>query len=188
MGAFGSMALTAAVSAIDPNAPIPKLLSIDDVVELANSFPALVLQYLPRLDAICIIFERFEQTAKAVTPVFVPSGGFTGTKAAVLTHIDISKDVRSPVITLYGNPGAGKTRIAYEVFARGSCGCQSWTVDRLSEDDVLELANMLVNDRTARAIVVADECSIDTRERLVKALMHFGIGSVASVSTTALNV
>ena len=32
---------------------------------------------------------------------------------------------------------------------------------------------MLVNDRTARAIVVADECSIDTRERLVKALMHF---------------
>jgi hypothetical protein len=165
-------ALTSAVRAINANAPAPDILSIDDIVELANSFPALVLEHRPNADGIFLLFERWKQMATGITRTFVPSDKFEGTKAAVLAHIDFGNDVRSPALILYGAPGAGKTRLTFECLKEVPVA-DSLVLYTTSEDDVLDLAKRLVNDQTARAIIVADECSIETRESLSRTLMSF---------------
>jgi hypothetical protein len=165
-------ALSNAVKAINASAPPPKVLSIDDIVDVANSFPALVLEHRPHLDAICILFDRWRQSSIGMTPIFVPPAGFDVTKNVVLTHVEFGKEVRSPVITLYGSAGVGKTRVALECL-RDSPDASSMVLYTSSEDDVRELANMLVNDQTAYAVIVADECAIETREELSRKLMNF---------------
>lgn len=162
--------LTEAVQTITQKPAPPMILSVDDLVELANSFPALLLEYRPRVDAICLLFDPWSKSLISVTPVFVPASGFDSTKTTVLEHVDFGKQVRSPVLTLYGTPGAGKTRAAFECL-REIPVATSLVLYTSSEDEVLELANMLANEQRAYAIVVVDECSISMREKLVRTLM-----------------
>jgi hypothetical protein len=164
--------LSAAVTAINRAAPQPAILSIDDLVDLTNSFPALVLEYRPHLDEMVLLFERWRQSARGITPIFVPPSGFDATKTAVLTHVNFALEVPSPVLALYGSAGAGKTRAALECL-QDVPAASSLCLYLSSEDGARDLANMLVNDLTAHAIIVADECSIEMREQLVRTLMNF---------------
>jgi hypothetical protein len=165
-------ALSAAIAVINPAAPQPAILSIDDLVDLTNSFPGLVLEYRPHLDEMVLLFDTWQQAVRGVTSVFVPSAGFSTTKAAILAHVDFAVEVRSPIIALYGSAGAGKTRVTFECL-REAPAASSLCLYLTSEDDARDLANKLVNDPTAHAIIVADECSIDTREQLSRTLMNF---------------
>jgi hypothetical protein len=165
-------ALSAAIAVINPAAPQPEILSIDDLVDLTNSFPGLVLEYRPHLDEMVLLFDTWRQAVRGVTPVFVPSAGFSTTKAAILAHVDFAVEVRSPIIALYGSAGAGKTRVTFECL-REVPAASSLCLYLTSEDDARDLANALVNDPTAHAIIVADECSIETREQLSRTLMNF---------------
>lgn len=164
--------LREAVAEIREDAPAPMVLAVDDLVELVNSFPALVLEYRPGLEGMCVLFDPWGQSVRAVTPAFVAATGFGSTKEIVLAHADFAKEVRSPVLTLYGAPGAGKTRAAYECLAELPAAA-SVVLYTTSEDDALELANMLVNQPGARAILVADECSLATGQKLARTLMGF---------------
>ncbi|MGD1212150.1 MAG: hypothetical protein ABR973_12425 [Candidatus Acidiferrales bacterium] len=165
-------ALEQAVVEINPKAPPPKILSIDDIVGTANAFPALVLEYRPGVEGMFVLFDRWKEQETGITPVFVPSEGFEATRAAILANMDLGNEVRSSAITLYGAPGAGKTRLAFECL-KDIPAASSLVMYTTSEDDALDLANVLVNDQTAYAILVADECSIETRERLSRTLMNF---------------
>jgi hypothetical protein len=165
-------ALSAAIAVINPAAPQPAILSIDDLVDLTNSFPGLVLEYRPHLDEMVLLFDTWRQSVRGITPVFVPSAGFSTTKAAILAHVDFAVEARSPIIALYGSAGAGKTRVTFECL-REVPAASSLCLYLTSEDDARDLANKLVNDPTAHAIIVADECSIETREQLSRTLMNF---------------
>jgi hypothetical protein len=48
-------ALSAAIAVINPAAPQPAILSVDDLVDLTNSFPGLVLEYRPHLDKVLVV-------------------------------------------------------------------------------------------------------------------------------------
>lgn len=148
------------------------VLPVDDIVDVVNSFPALVLDYRPGADGICILFERWRQLVTGITPTFVPPTGFAGTRAIVLNHVDLGNDVRSPVLTLYGAAGAGKTRAAYECL-REIPEASSLVLYTSSEDDAIELAQMLINRADSHAIVIVDDCSLEARERLARVLMNF---------------
>jgi hypothetical protein len=165
-------ALTIAVQAINNNAPDPMILSVDDIVDVVNSFPALVLDYRPGADGLCILFDRWRQLVTGITPTFVPPSGFDATRTVVLNHVDLGKDVRSPVLTLYGAAGAGKTRVAYECL-REIPEASSLVLYTSSEDDAVELAQMLINRGDSHAIVIVDDCSLEARERLARVLMNF---------------
>jgi hypothetical protein len=165
-------ALCDAVADIKDTAPKPRILSIDDIVGMANSFPALVVEYRPGLDEICILFDQWRKMAIGSTPTFVPAAGFEGTKNAILAQTDFGNEVPSAVVTLYGSAGVGKTRVALESLQEVP-GVSSLVVYTTSEDDVRSLANMLANDKTAHAMIVADESSIGTQEHLSRTLINF---------------
>jgi hypothetical protein len=165
-------ALCAATTEINPQAPSPKILSVDDLVEVANSFPALVLDYVPKLDAMVLLFEAWSQLATGITKIFVPPPDFLALKDSVLAHVELANDVRSPVITLYGSAGAGKTRVVLECL-KAVPAASSLCLYLTSEQDARDIANMLINNQRAHAIIVADECSIEVREELSRTLMNF---------------
>lgn len=162
--------LTGAVRAINAGAPDPRVLSVDDLVVLSNNFPALVLEYRPNAQAICILFDRWKQLVSGITAKFVPGAGFEETKAMVLNHANFGIDVRSPILALYGSAGAGKTRAAFECLKEIPVA-NSMVLYTSSEDDAIELAHILVNSKDARVVVVADDCSLAARERLSRLLM-----------------
>ncbi|MGB6430358.1 MAG: hypothetical protein WBF06_07215 [Candidatus Acidiferrales bacterium] len=165
-------ALTQAVKRINKHAPPPLILSVDHLAEFANSFPALVLDYRPRADGIFCLFDPWSQSVTSITAIFVPQGGFEAIRLNIVSYVDPSNEVRSPVLTVYGAPGAGKTRLVFECL-RQIPAAPSLVLYTSSEDDALNLANMLANHQNAHAIIVVDECSISARERISRVLSGF---------------
>jgi hypothetical protein len=167
-------ALVDAVQAIDASAPIPKVLSIDDITVIANSYPALVLRYRPGLFGACTIFDRWAQTVTRVTEKFVPYGGFEGTKAMILAHVDFATPIKDTVLPLHGQPGVGKTRTVYESL-REQSGASSLVLYSEDDDGLESLVTSFINDETTYAVIVADECSLSTRVMLSRKLLgHAG--------------
>jgi hypothetical protein len=162
-------ALESAVHTINSSAPMPKVLGIADIVVVANSYPALVMQYRPGLAGICILFERWGEGITRVTPKFIPPDAFEATKGTVQAHADFGIQVDDAVIAMHGQSGVGKTRTAYECF-REKAGASTIVLYSDNEERVGELADMLVNDEPSYAVVVADECSLATRVRLSRKL------------------
>ena len=162
-------ALVAAVQSINAGAPKPYVLSIKDVCELANAFPALVMRYRPGMSGACILFDAWRQMATQVTPTFVPDEKYPSTRNAILNHTDFGRQVEDIVLTLHGQSGVGKTRSVFESLSEISAA-SSIVIYLNDEEQVSTLANQLANDQTSRAILVADECSLDTRVRLSRTL------------------
>jgi len=162
-------ALDDSVRTINPSAPSPMVLSINDITTVANSYPALVMRYRPGLFGTCILFERWAETMTKVTERFVPYGGFEGTKAMILTHVDFAVPIKDAVIPLHGQSGVGKTRTVYESL-REQPGANSLVLYSNDEDEVEALVTTLINDQTAHAVIVADECSLSTRVALSRKL------------------
>lgn len=162
-------ALKAAVQMINSSAPTPKVLGVADIVVVANSYPALVMEYQPGLAGLCILFDRWGENITKVTPKFIPPSAFEVTKAAVRAHADFDIQIDDAVIALHGQSGVGKTRTAFECF-REQPGANTIVVYSDSEERVDELADMLVNDESSYAVIVADECSLATRVRLSRKL------------------
>src|SRR5258708_4443656 len=167
------LALEDAVHAINASAPIPRVLSIDDIGVVANSYPAIVLRYRPGLFGACTIFDRWAETVTRVTEKFVPYGGFEGTRAMILAHVDFTTSTKDAVLPLRGQPGVGKTRTVYESL-REQFGASSLVLYSEDEDGLESLVTTFINDETAHAVIVADECSLSTRVMLSRKLPGHG--------------
>src|SRR5450631_2775086 len=98
-------ALQDAVRAINASAPAPKVLGIADITTVANSYHGLVMQYRRGLAGACTLFERWAETMRKVTSVFVPYGGFETIKAMILAHVDFATPIKDAVISVNGQSG-----------------------------------------------------------------------------------
>jgi hypothetical protein len=158
-------ALLESVREISPAAPAPKVLGVVQVATVANSYPALVMQYRPGSAGICILFERWAQNVTQVTATFLPPSTFETARTRISSHADFSRNVDDAVLVLYGQSGVGKTRTVYECF-RNMPGARTMVVYSNDEDSIQQLATTLVNDESASLIIVADDCSVSARVRL----------------------
>lgn len=164
-------AVREAVQTINASAPAPKVLSIADITTVANSYPALVMQYRPGLLGTCTPLGRWAVTMRKVTGVFVPYGGFETTRAMILAHVDFATPIKDAVISLNGQSGVGKTRTVYESLQTNPAagGLVLYSQD---EDGLEALVTTLVNlNQTAYAVIVADECSLASRVMLSRKLL-----------------
>ncbi|MFZ0771579.1 MAG: hypothetical protein WCA49_14945 [Candidatus Sulfotelmatobacter sp.] len=166
-------ALKNGIRSINALAPIPKVLSIDDITVVANSYAALVKNYRPELFGTCTLFDRWAETVTRTTVKFVPYGGFESTKAMILAHVDFASPLKDAVLPLHGQSGVGKTRTVYESLRRQP-GVSSLVLYSDDEDGLEDLLTTLVNDATSRAVIVADECSLSTRVMLSRKLAGHG--------------
>jgi hypothetical protein len=162
-------ALNSEVIKINHSAPPAKILNIDDLVAMANAFPALTFSYHLGLDARCIVFGAWGANATAVTKVFIPNSAFDATRAKILAHVDLAANVPDPVLTLQGEAGVGKTRTVYEALRSSPASALVLYTD--NEDHAIEIANQIANNETLTAIIVADDCSLSGQEALDRKLI-----------------
>lgn len=160
-----------AVSELNQHAPRGLVLSLDDLVQLANAFPALVLRYKSSVASQLKTLQAWRASVTAVTRNYVPGSRFDITQKAILTHCDLNQPVNEVVLPIQGAAGVGKTRAVYESL-RQLPAAESVVVYTDDEEDAVGLSNILANDTLGggQAILVADECSLATRQQIANAL------------------
>jgi len=154
------------VRAINPNAPEPEIVTASDLAAWAARFPRVVLHHFHGgIRGQFRTLDAWRSSATAITPEFVPVPAWEVIAARLTEHADFGRSGPEAVLSLRGEAGVGKTRLVYETLAvvDGAPALLIYTDDG---DTALELAHRLARDQRAYAIVVADECSMETRARL----------------------
>jgi hypothetical protein len=156
--------LLAAARQINPQAPAPMALTASDLAVWACRFPVLISEFFrPHLRA-CRSLRAWQEEITGLTPQFVSVEAWEAAVRAIREHVDFSRRV-STVLTIQGEAGVGKTRCTYEALSQQAAHrtLVAYTSD---EKFALELAQLIARDARAQAILVADECSLETRDRL----------------------
>ena len=137
-----------------------------------NRHPSLVVSLRPELSN-CSPYVRWGSSRDVRYPtVFVADPS----RQALVDQITTILRERTgcPVIRLTGLPGVGKTRSAYEALRTDDLKNQVLYVRRAEDLMGSPLLSGLVNDPTASAIVVVDECNLEQHRVLANALAEQG--------------
>lgn len=162
-------ALLTEAQQLNPDAPRPLIVTADRLAELANRFPGLVLAtFFAEARNDLMHLEAWGPTARDATAVYVPVPAWAGVQQSLAKHVDFTTKPPSAVRTVQGEAGVGKSRLVFETVQalHGAEGLVIYTM----EGRAVDVALSVINDAQARAVIVADECDVDTRLRLAKLL------------------
>jgi hypothetical protein len=162
--------LTNEAKKIHPAAQLPLVVTASDLARWVSRHPALVAgEFRPFLGALLCLSD-WRQEFRSITPTFVPTGSWAATADAVRRHIDFSRP-GPPLLTVQGEAGVGKSRSVCEALL-GDPARDALVVVTSDERLALEFVRVVAKDRQTRAILVADECSLNFRvdlERVAEA-------------------
>ncbi len=156
--------LSEEVKNINNSAPAPKILSASNLADWASRLPAVVIRFFqPGLEQL-LHLQAWGQNITKLTPTFVEVEVWSSVKQRLLDHADFSKPCNDVILPMQGEAGVGKTRLTYEalVSLEGSESLVLYTIDTKA----VEIAYTLANDKSVRAILIADECLLKTRIQL----------------------
>jgi hypothetical protein len=155
--------LSEAARAINPDAAPTQLLDADDLAAWANDYPALALAYRPLLAERVLTLQRWGESATGNTPRYVSSPSLDAAGRAIRRHVAFDEQPIDVVLTVRGPVGVGKTRLVYEALKgiSGGDGLVLYTLDEHGLGLAYEAANA-----DAFAIIVVDECTVRTSDRL----------------------
>ena len=160
----------ARIRAISPGAPEPEIVTASDLAAWASRFPAVVLRhFLGHVRGQFLTLDAWRASITKITPEYVRVPEWEAVASRIKKHVDFGQQVPEVALALRGEAGVGKTRLVYEVLA-AVYGASQLLVYTTDEDTALELAYSLAGDQASYAILVADECSLETRVDLDKVL------------------
>jgi hypothetical protein len=155
--------LTTESAKINPKAPPPLVLTEDDLAAWANRFPAVCIEFFKvHLKGLFQTFPEWQADTRALVPDFVAVDAWLSKIEGLADFIDLSKSVTSPIVTVQGEAGAGKTRLVCEAAARLGNGT-SLLLYTKEERKAVELAQHIAAQNSCIAILVADECGLQSR-------------------------
>ena len=149
---------------ISADAPPCKVVTAERLTELTNRYPSLILRHF-RPDLLSEIqhLESWRQSTASPLRTFIPIPEWEGVEQAIRTHVDFREDPHSAVLQVRADSGIGKTRLTFETLDKipGSHGLVIY-----STGDVSRIATILANQSHTRAILVADESTIESQVNL----------------------
>ncbi|OWK38337.1 hypothetical protein FRUB_07457 [Fimbriiglobus ruber] len=161
-----------AVRAIHPTAPAPQVLTASDLAHWANRYLLLVREYSTvALSAVSSLSE-WQREFTAITPTFVPVGRWDQTAQMIRDHVGTQHPVTT-ILTVQGEAGVGKSRFVCEALLVNE-GLHALVAVTSDEKVALEFAQHVSRNPQTRAILVADECSLEYRDRLERLLPACG--------------
>lgn len=155
--------LEAAKNEINPAAPPVRVLAAGDLAAQAERFPALVVRFF-RHGPSLLHMEAWGANATSETPVYVLVQDWAVVRASIENHIDFATSVHEPAYVVSADPGIGKTRLVYETLKAAGAG--SLVLYTSDEDAAATIATILANDGRLYAILVVDDCSLETKHRV----------------------
>jgi hypothetical protein len=151
------------VRKIDPKAPVPLVLTADNVAAWVNKFPGIVVStFRPYLVGRCLAFEKWSEQSRATTREYVAIEGWSAIQTPLLRHLDFSVEPPDVVFPLQGEAGVGKSRFVYETVSAAN-NARAFAL--YANDGHVELARILATE-DRRVILIADECPLNTRMAL----------------------
>ncbi len=162
-------AISTEIRAWAPASPPPRVLTADDLAAWAGRYPGVVSRFFAIELKDALPLNAWGKNITCVTPTYVPVEGWADVERRIEDHVLISNPVRDPILVLGGEAGVGKSRLAFEVLRRipGAEGLVVYTAD---EAQARRLARIAAARDHVFAVIVADECTLDTRLQLLETL------------------
>ena len=155
------------VKTFNPDAPPVRVITASQLASWVNEYPAIVAgQFRTQLtlDTLSVWHHNFQ----SLTREFVPAATWPGQAAEIRRHVNFSNPVTAP-LTVQGEAGAGKSRgVCEALLGDASRGALVAVTD--DQDTALNFARDVSRTPGAQAILVADECGLEHRERIAKLL------------------
>ena len=158
--------LTKFAKEINKNTFPVKVITSDDLSFWISFFPAVILQYFRQgASGMCLHMDVWGNNITDLTPTFIPVPDWAPILERIRDHVDLRLDPPSVVLPLQGEAGVGKTRMVFEALNKieGIKGLVVYTED---EQYAQNLARDFANSAKRRAILIADESSVQTRIKL----------------------
>jgi hypothetical protein len=151
---------------INPDAPDPRVVDGSHLLAWAERFPAIVASFR-ELTPQVLHWEAWEKNCLIVTPVYVPNPLWIDVRQRILRHIDFNSSCvgGKPCLLIGGPAGVGKTRLVFETLGESKAS-PSLVVYAWDEQGAKTVATFVANTAGQTVILVADECSPNTRSAL----------------------
>jgi hypothetical protein len=148
---------------INPKAPDPRVVDGSHLLAWAERFPAIVAG-LRGLTQEVLHWEAWEINCHKVTEVYVSNPLWEHASEQILRHVDFSSStgVDKLCLLIGGAAGVGKTRLVFETLAKSNAP-SSLVVYAWDEQEAKKVATAVANTPGQAVILVADECSLETR-------------------------
>lgn len=142
----------------------PKIVGADHLAELVSQTLGLVKEYFrpELLDALALSEWEARTTQKA--PRFVDITKRAWLKSAIQRHSDLADAVTNVVLSVVGESGVGKTRIAYQSLR--DCGMEDAVLYVDDSNAAIRIARYLATTSDGNAILVFDEATADGKATL----------------------
>lgn len=153
---------------INPTAPPPRVVPANMLAGWGNRFPGIILTFRPYLEP----FQSLRTWGKEITsqtPHFVQVAAWQSAAQILRNHSDTTIPCIRVVQTVQGEAGVGKTRCVYETLSLIEAN-QALVVYTTDESKAEMVADILANDDRFTAIIVVDECSVESRVRIDRRL------------------
>jgi hypothetical protein len=148
---------------INPTAAEPRIVAADKLTVWADRFPA-VASMVSGLPAEVFILETWGPNARAMTSRYVPNGEWESTARLITSFVKAANPVER-CLPIQGKAGVGKTRLVFECLANLP-ESESLVIYTTDDRSAQILSEKLATDTTLRAILVADECSLEARMKI----------------------
>jgi hypothetical protein len=146
----------------------PKVVTADDLARWANRLPGAVLPFRPYLGLLRSL-RTWGREVTSETPRFIPIAAWEAEMNTLRDHADLNRSCHRVLQPVRGEAGVGKTRCVYEsLVARAENLAR--VVYTTNEVEAEKIAEILANEDRFSAILVADECSVDSQVRLERRL------------------
>jgi len=150
----------------NPNAALAMVVDAEDLAAWVNIFPSLILRYFKHgLLGKALHLEAWKQNARAITSTYVSVPDWQPIQGNLRSHSDFSTIPVDAVTAVQGHAGVGKTRLACE-FLVAIPDAENLVIYTNDDQHANEIAVQLANDGHTFAILVADECSVESRFKL----------------------
>jgi hypothetical protein len=161
--------LDAEIRAVNPVAPEVVVLFASNVVDWVNTFPAIAAEMLGSTLTEFFHFSTWKNQERAETKTFVETQETNVIFDSVQRHLDWSKKLTTPRLTISGDAGVGKSRTVFEAIAALS-DIAPLTLYMDDENNALNVARAVANYSNLYAVLVADECLDATAFQLARIL------------------
>jgi hypothetical protein len=152
------------IAKINPTAPKSKLVTASDLAAWASHYPAIIVRFFKQALISCFCCEDWGEEIKSLTDKYVEIEKWATIKQNLFEHLKFDISCQNIVFSLQGEAGVGKTRFVYETVSsiEGANSLVIYAID----DKALEIVYPFLRDRSAKLILVVDECLTETQQEL----------------------
>lgn len=147
--------------------PKIRIYTLNQIMSFVERFPSLVA-WLKGYPSECLSYDKWAENRDVNSPkIFVYDEQRTSIAVDIREKIRDPEGGKTPIFRITGLSGLGKTRLAFETLSPNDVRNKTVYV-RAKSFRNSTLLNMLLMDENLEATIVADECSLDNHDYLVR--------------------